>query len=327
MVNIFITGATGFVGSHLIRKLSKTNHQITCLVRGTSKTDHLQGRNITLRYGDVRDRESVKYGMLDCQWVVHLAGVYSFWELDSRIYYEVNVEGTRNVMESALEVDVSRVVHLSTYGAYGIQEDCPYTEENSPNPIQSCKYSESKYLSDLIVWDLFRSKNLPVTVLHPANILGPGDNKATSEYIKNIINKKFPVRVLEDHYFSCVHVEDVAEAIVKSLNKKKCIGERYLLADRYITFREFNELISDFAGVSLPKISVPDDIVIWFSTILTRFSDLVKVPPLYGLSKDQVSAMMSDSRCSGAKAERELGINYTPIQISLQNAIKTYQNG
>jgi dihydroflavonol-4-reductase len=325
-VNIFITGATGFVGSHLIRRLSKTNHRIICLVRETSKTDHLQGRNVTLKLGDVREKKSVLDGILGCQWVVHLAGVYSFWEPESRIYYEVNVEGTRNVMECALEVDVSKVIHLSTYGAFGIQKDWPYTEENSPNPNQTCKYTESKYLSDLIVWDLYNSKGLPVTVLHPANILGPGDDKATSEYIKNIIDKKFPFRVLEDHYLSCVHVGDVIEAIIKSLNKKDSIGEKYLIADRYITFKEFNEMIGDIAGVSLPKISLPENIVIWLSTILTIFSDLVKVPPLYGLSKDQVSAMISDSRCSGEKAERELGIKYTSIQNSLQDAIKIYQN-
>ena len=325
VVNIFITGATGFVGSHLIKKLSKTNHQIHCLVRKTSDADYLQASNITQIPGDIRDRNAVSHGILGCQWMIHLAGVYSFWEPDPSIYYEVNVEGTRNVMECALDAGISKVVYLSTYGAFGIQKDCPYNEENSPNPNQSSKYTESKYQADLLVWDLYTSKGLPVIVLYPANILGPGDDKASSIYIKNITNNRFPVRVLEDHYFSVVHVGDVVEAIVASLNKKDVIGKKYLLADRYITFGEFNKMISDIAKVSLPKISLPDGIVVWLSSMLTLFSDLVKVPPLYGLSKDQVNSMLLDFRCSGEKAEHELGIKYTPIQISLQQAIRTYQ--
>lgn len=324
-MNIFITGATGFVGHHLLRRLLKTDHHITCLIRETSKIDHLQGEDITFIRGDIRDRNSVLNAIDGCQWVVHLAGVYSFWEPDPEIYYQINVEGTRNVMECALEAGISKVVHLSTYGAFGIQEDCPFTEENTPNPISSCQYAKSKYLADQIVWDLHEKKGLPVTVLYPANIFGTGDDKATSEYIKNIINKKFPVRVLENHYFSVVDIKDVVEAIIICLNSLDITGEKYLLADRYMTFKEFNRMISDFAGVSLPKISLPDTLSVWLSHVLTLFSDLLKVPPLFGLSKDQVGAMVSDSRCSGEKAERELGIKFTPIRISLQETIRSYQ--
>jgi dihydroflavonol-4-reductase len=323
-VNIFVTGATGFVGSHLIRRLLETEHQLTCLVRDSSDIDLFQGNNITLIYGDVRDRNSILKGIQNCQWVVHLAGVYSFWEPDPGIYHDVNVEGTRNVMECALKANVTKVVHLSTYGAFGIQTKCPFTEADAPNPIQSCRYSESKYLSDLILWELHASQGLPITVLHPANILGSGDDKATSLYIQNIINRKLPFRVLEDHSLSCVHVKDVVEAIILSLESRQSTGERYLLADSYFTFREFNEMISDISGISLPRMSLPDNIVIGIAMILTLISDILKIPPLYGLSKDQVSAMMSDARCTGQKAERELGIKYTPIKIALQEAINTY---
>jgi nucleoside-diphosphate-sugar epimerase len=108
---------------------------------------------------------------------------------------------------------------MSTYGAFGIQKDCPFTEENVPNPIQSCEYSDSKYQSDQLVWDLYKSRGLPVTVLYPANILGPGDDKATGQYIQNIMYRRFPVRILEDHFLTCVHVTDVVDAIVSALQK------------------------------------------------------------------------------------------------------------
>jgi nucleoside-diphosphate-sugar epimerase len=324
VLNIFITGATGFVGSHLVNRLSNTEYKLTCLVRETSDVRKIQGENISLVIGDVRNKDSILNGMSNCQWVVNLANVYSFWEPNPKIYYEVNIEGTRNVMECALQTKVTKVVHISTYGAFGMQEDCPFTEENVPNTIQSCLYSDSKYQSDLLVWDLYKSRGLPVTVLYPANILGPGDDKATSQYIQNIMYRRFPVRVLEGHFLTCVHVTDVVDAIVSALHKEECIGEKYLIGKEFFTFKEFNEMISDISGVPLPNFSLPDTLVVWMAGILTSISDIVKIQPLYGLSKDQVSAMMSNARCSGEKAERELGISYTPIKFALEEAIKTY---
>jgi dihydroflavonol-4-reductase len=325
-VKIFITGSTGFVGSHLVKRLSKTEHKLTCLVRETSDVREIQGANTSLVIGDVRDRDSIVNGMANCHWVVNMANVYSFWEPNPKLYYEVNVEGTRNVMECALEAKVSKVVHLSTYGAYGIQEDCPFTEESIPNPIQSCDYSDSKYQSDHLVWDLHESRGLPVVVLYPANILGPGDDKATSQYIQNIMYRRFPARVLEDYFITCVHVRDVVEAIIRALHEENCIGEKYLIGKEYFTFREFNEMISDISGAPLPRFSLTDRLVVWIAAALTFFSDRVKLPPLYGLSRDQVSAMMSSARCSGEKVERELGIAYTPIRIAIEEAIEIYLN-
>lgn len=323
-MNIFITGATGFLGSHLIKRLSETDHQLTCLVRRNSDTRILQGEKIVKVFGDVRDKDSIVRGMHGCQCLINLANVYSFWEPDPQIFYNVNVEGTLNVMECALETDVRRVVHLSTYGAFGVQEACGFTEENDPSPDQSCKYSESKYLADQLVWELYRSKGLPVTVLYPANILGPGDDKATGRYIRNIVFRRLPVLVLEDHYFTVVHIDDVVQSIIQAVDNEKSIGEKYLIGKHYLTFREFNQIISDVSGVSPPRISLPDQLVIWMAAILTFIADKTGKPPLYDLSTDQVKAMISDARCNGVKAESELGLSYTPLRIIIEEAIKPY---
>lgn len=325
-MKIFITGATGFVGSHLVRRLTETNHKPICLVRATSDVSEFLGENTKLVYGDVRARDSILRGMLDCQCVVNMANVYSFWEPNPQIYYDVNVEGTRNVMECALEAKVSHVIHLSTYGAYGTPEDCPFTEESIPGPVRSCEYAESKYQADKIVWDLYESQDLPVTVIYPANILGPGDDKATSRYIKNIIYRRYPARVLERHYLTCVHLRDVVEAILAVMNQRECIGEKYLIGKQYFTFRDFNRMISDETGVPLPRLTLPDTFVVWMAAILTFFSDILKKPPLFDLSNDQVRAMMSDARCNGLKAERELGITYSPIRLAISEAIESFSD-
>src|SRR3972149_701748 len=112
-MKIFITGATGFIGTHLVRRLAQTEHKPCCLVRKTSRISELKKLSVTLAYGDVTDKDSLLQGMKSCDWVVNLANIYSFWEPDNRVFRRVNVEGTRNVLESALETGVSKVLHLS----------------------------------------------------------------------------------------------------------------------------------------------------------------------------------------------------------------------
>lgn len=112
-MKIFITGATGFVGTHLIRKLAETNHKMYCLTRKTSRVDELRELGVTLVEGDVTDKVSLLKGMKGCEWVVNLANIYSFWEPDKNRYSEVNINGTRNVMESALETSISKIMHTS----------------------------------------------------------------------------------------------------------------------------------------------------------------------------------------------------------------------
>ncbi len=122
-MKIFITGATGFIGTHLVRRLAQTEHKLCCLVRKTSNIHYLKELGVTLITGDVADRDSLLQGMRGCDWVVNLANVYSYWEPDNRVYKKVNVEGTRNVMECALETGISKMVHVSTAGIYGKPED------------------------------------------------------------------------------------------------------------------------------------------------------------------------------------------------------------
>ena len=144
-----------------------------CLVRRTSHTSELETLGCEFALGDVTDKESVLEGMRGCEWVVHLASVYSYWEPDKDIYRSVNVEGTRNVMEAALERRVQKVVHVSTLVVWGKPEERPYNEETPVGPKRFSEYAESKYEGDQVVWELRRERSLPVVVvLYPAAILG-----------------------------------------------------------------------------------------------------------------------------------------------------------
>ncbi len=320
-MKIFITGATGFIGKHLIKRLSQTEHKLYCLVRKSSKVSAIEESGATLIIGNVTDKNSLREGMKGCDWVINLANIYSFWEPNRQIFEEVNVGGTRNVMECALETGISKVVHVSTAGIYGKPKDCPFNEESQVGPVRFCEYFKTKYEGDLIAWELYEKKGLPLVMIYPSAVLGSGDTKATGRYIKNLINRSLPATIFHDSVLTWVHVRDVAEAIVKAVEKENNLGEKYLIGKQQLSFREINEMIREVSGVSLPKIHLPEFMVFINARILTWLADIIKKPPLWEMSMDQMKVMKEGFCVDGSKVERELGITYTPIRIALEEAI------
>ncbi|HVP36622.1 MAG TPA: NAD-dependent epimerase/dehydratase family protein [Terriglobales bacterium] len=322
-MKIFITGASGFIGINLVRRLAKTEHKLYCLVRKTSQVTELNEFGVTLAYGDVTDKNSLLQGMRGCDWVANLANVYSFWEPDNRVYKKVNVDGTRNVMESALETGVSKVLHVSTAGIFGKPKDSPFTEESLVGAVRFSEYSRTKYEGDLIAWEFYQKKGLPLLMVYPGAVLGPCDPKATGKYIKDLINRRLPARVLEDSVMTWVHVKDVAEIILRALENGGNVGEKYLAGNERLSFGQINQMVSEISGVGLPKFRLPDFMVRLNAFILTGIAIVVKRPPLWGMSTDQIGIMKEGFSFDGSKAERELGITYTPVRQALKEMIES----
>lgn len=324
-MKIFITGATGFIGGYTAQLLAQTNHQLRFLVRKTSHTSKLKRLNTTLVTGDITDKESVLEGMKGCDWVVNIAGLYSFWEPDKRIYRKVNVIGAKNVMESALETGISKVIHVSTAGIYGKPSDSPITEESSVGPMQYSEYFKTKYEGDLIAWELYEKNKLPLVMVYPVAVLGAGDQKASGKYILDLINRKLPATVFQNEIFTFVYVKDVAQIIVKALEKENNIGEKYLAGNSRYKWKEINNMISEISGIPLPKMNLPNSVTMLNATFLTGFANVIKKPPLWGMAIDQMKVMKAGLSVDGSKAERELGITYTPIRTALEEAIESYK--
>ena len=323
----FITGATGFIGTHLAKTLAQTEHELRCLVRKTSDVHTLKELGIPLIMGDVTDKDSVLEGMKGCDWVVNLANIYTFWEPDKQVYTDVNVGGTRNVMECALETGVSKIVHVSTGGIYGKPEECPFTEDCPVGPVRFSEYFRTKYEGDLIAWELYEKKRLPLVMVYPGAVLGPGDPKTTGEYIQDLIYRRMPARVFEDSILTWVHVRDVAEAIARALEKEDNLGQKYLVGKHQLSLREINEMISEISGVALPKLALPCWMVVANATLLTALANLIKKPPILKMAKDKITTMKEGFVIDGSKAESELGITYTPVRVALEEAIASYQRG
>jgi len=325
-MRIFITGATGFIGNHLVRRMAQTEHELLCLVRKASNVSQLEELGVTLITGDVTDKNSLLEGMRGCQWVINLANIYTFWEPNKKVYTDVNVGGTRNVMECALELGVSKVVHVSTGVTYGKPVDCPFTEESPIGPVRFSEYARTKYGGDQIAWEFYQNRGLPLVMVYPAAVLGPGDPKPSGQYIKDVIHGRLPARVLEDSVLTWVHVRDVAEVIFRAAEKENNIGEKYFAAKHQLSLREANEMISQISGAPLPKLRLPDFMVMINARLFTWWANLVKKPPLWAMSVDQIRTMKEGFVIDGSKAERELGINYTPIRVALEEAIASYKS-
>jgi dihydroflavonol-4-reductase len=321
-MKIFITGATGFIGNQVLNRLcQKKEHELVCLVRKLNDaSDCLQNLGANLIMGDVTDKDSVSKAMKGCTHVIHLAGLYSFWEKDFHLYEKVNVEGTRNVMECALELKISKVVHVSSVVTFGFPPDSPINEESEHGPCFS-RYAETKRVGDQIVWDLHKTRGLPVVVIHPGGVLGAGDPKTSGSYIADLVHKRMPATIFNKSTLAWVYVGDVAEAIIRALEKPDNIGEKYIIAKYNLKFEEFNYLINEISGVSLPYLSMPDSLAMVGSYFLTGISNIFKFKPPYGMSWDQMRTMHKGFIVDGSKAERELGINYTPIEKAIEEEL------
>jgi dihydroflavonol-4-reductase len=322
-VKIFITGSTGFIGTHLVRQLSQTDHKLYCLVRKTSDINLLNEIGATIIIGDVTDKDSFTKSMNDCDTVIHLASSFVFWVANKRTYRDVNVNGTRNVMESVLETGISKVISISTVGIYGnakwpINEDSPYGNK------RASRYCQTKYEGDLITWQLHKEKGLPLVMIHPSAVIGPNDPKAAGRYIKNYARGRMLAQVLTNTLFPWVHVKDVCESVIKALEKENNIGERYLVSNENLTFGEINNMISEISGKNLPRLKFPDWITMLNAYLLTGLAYLIRKPPIWDMSVDQIHLMKQGFEVDGSKAERELGFTYTPVRVGIEDAIVSF---
>jgi dihydroflavonol-4-reductase len=320
-----ITGATGFIGSHVADRLIQGGHELCCLVRKRGPAvERLKALGANLVVGDVTNKQSVLQGMKGCDWVVHLAGLYSFWEPHRKAYAEVNITGTRNVWESALETGISKGVHVSTVGVYGRPTDSPFREESESGPRRFCEYFRTKYEADRIVWDLHRKQGLPVVVVYPCAVVGPGDTKATGQYVADLLRRRLPATVFDNSVMTFVHVNDVAEVILKALTKPDNIGEKYLAGNQQLSFREINRMVHDISGVPLPRLHLPGAITMVNAALFTGLAGVIKKAPPWGMSIDQMKVMREGFKVDGSKAERDLCVKYTPIRVALEEAIASY---
>ena len=323
-MKVLVTGATGFIGGNVARVLQARGYDVRALIRAGSSTLTLTDTDIETALGDVRDRESVASALKGCQAVVHCAALYTFWTPDPRLLYEVNVTGTRVVLEEALKAAVIGCVYTSTVSTVGIHQGGEGTEETTPSPKELVgHYKKSKYMAEREALDLVQ-QGLPVVVVNPTTPVGPWDVKPTptGRMVLDYIRGRIPTYV--NAGMNLVDVEDVAVGHVLALEKGRQ-GERYLLGHKNLTLRQVFRLLEEVSGKKAPKIRVP----MWLAKgagYLDEFVEgrlLGKEPwiPLEGLKVSQKPMYVS---CE--KAVKELGMPQSSLEGALEKAVRWFRD-
>jgi len=235
----FVTGATGFIGVSVVRRLLKADHQVRVLVLPGCDTRQLDGLPVERMEGDVRNAEVLRRGIDGCQWVFHLAAIYSLWGYSWQEFYQVNVEGTRRVLQTAQDAGVERVVHTSSVITVGVHNDRSPANEETPCTLADMTgdYARSKFLSEEITRD-FARQGLPVVIVNLTTPIGTGDYRPTStgKVIVDFLNGRMPAYV--NTGINVVDVEDVASGHLLAAERGR-VGERYILGGENASLREF----------------------------------------------------------------------------------------
>ena len=322
---VAVTGATGFVGSHVVeRLLEERDVELRCLVRRTSDTSELErkGARVSLFRGDVCEPDTLGPLLRGAWGAVHLAGYRDFWSRDRDLYYRLNTQGAENVFRAALAAKASKVVQVSTPLAFGVPETIPFDEETAPGPHPS-DYARSKHLADEIGWRLHREEKLPLSVVHLAAVIGAGDPRPTME-VKRAVEGRLPALVGADTTYTYVHVRDAAEAIVRALLSPKSLGRRYLIGTERATTREYFEIIGRLAAVSVPERNLPEGLLLPIARVLEKVASFTgKRPalPVDILKTTAAGSLLFD----GSRAQEELGMRYTPLREALREAVEEIQ--
>lgn len=319
-----VTGATGFVGAAVVRALLKTGVDVRVLARRDSDFSNLQQFKIDGAYGDLRDKESLRKALAGCGQLYHVAAHYALWARNPAIFYDVNVTGTKNLLEAARDVGTERIVYCSTIGAIGLPPGGGLGTEETPVSLEQMAghYKRSKYLAEQEVLKLAK-QGLPVVIVNPSAPVGEGDVKPTptGQMIVEFMKGRMPAYI--ETGMNIVDVDDVAAGHLLAMEKGR-IGERYILGTKNLMLREVFEILSRLTGVKMPSVKLPRELVLPLAYLNLAFSWVTGIPPRIPLEGVKMAKYKMHYDCS--KAIRELGIPQTPPEVALEKAVRWFRD-
>ena len=323
-MNVFLTGATGFVGSHVARALAAQGARLRLLIRSSSRLDNLEGLSSETVTGDLRNPDSFRSALADCEVLVHVAADYRLWVRDPQVMYAANVDGTRNLLALAREVGVARVVYTSSVATMGFREDGTIVDESTPVSLDDMigHYKRSKYLAEQEAITAAHDGQ-QVIVLNPTTPIGANDIKPTptGQIVVDFLNRKFPTYV--DTGLNLVDVAEVARTHVAALERGHP-GERYILGGENLSLKQILDKMSAITGIPSPTMKVPHAVAMAFA-----FLDETVTGRLRGKEpRATVEAVRMGKKkmfASSAKAERDLGFRIVPVYAALRSAIDWFR--
>jgi dihydroflavonol-4-reductase len=320
----FVTGATGFVGSHVARILAEQGADLRLLIRSSSDPRNILGLNADHVVGDLRDPASIETGVAGCDVVFHVVADYRLWVRDPEQMYRANVEGTRAILAAARKNGVRRVVYTSSVATMGFTSNGRPADEDSPVSLDRMigPYKRSKFMAEELALGAGRS-GMDVVVVNPSTPVGEQDIKPTptGRIVVDFLKKKFPAYV--DTGLNLVDVTECARGHVAALEKGRS-GERYILGGENLTLKQILDKLAAITGLPSPQVKVP-----YAVALVAAVVDEVVTGRILGREPratiDAVRMGRKKMFVSCAKAERELGWKTVPVDDALRRAVEWFQ--
>jgi dihydroflavonol-4-reductase len=322
-MKVFLTGSTGFVGSHVARAYAGAGAELRLLTRSTSSQKAIEGIAAEVVVGDLREPERLRTALRGCDALVHVAADYRLWVRDPTAMYAANVDGTRELLRIAREEGIGKVVYTSSVATMGFKADGSIVDESTPVGIADMigHYKRSKFLAEQEAIAAARAGQ-HVMVLNPTTPIGPGDAKPTptGRIIVDFLNKRFPAYV--DTGLNLVDVSEVARMHLVALDRGMP-GERYILGGENLTLKQILDRMSAITGLPSPKHRVPHAVAMAFAF----FDETITGKILRKEPRATVEAVRMGKKymfASSARAERDLGFRVLPIYSALRAAIEWF---
>jgi dihydroflavonol-4-reductase len=323
-MKVFVTGATGFIGASLARELLRDGYEVRALARPASDRRNLQGLDLEICEGDLRDSDSLRRGLKGCEILFHAAADYRLWTRNPESMYEINVGGTRNILEAALGHGLSRVVYTSSVGTLGNPGNGLPGDEKSPVTLGDMvgHYKKSKFLAEREA-ESFLKRGLPLVIVNPSTPVGGFDIKPTptGRIIVDFLNRKMPAYL--DTGLNIIDVVDCARGHILAAREGR-IGEKYILGNENLTLKRIFAMLGEITGLAAPRVRLPYTPILLAAYVNEAISRLTGKEPLIPLAGVQMARkfMFFDP----SKAVRELGLPQRPVVESLRTAVAWFRD-
>jgi dihydroflavonol-4-reductase len=321
----FVTGATGFIGSHVVRQLLQRGDRVRILVRNSSRKSNIEALGCEIVIGDLKDQSSLLRCVQGCRFVYHVAADYRLWAKNPQEIYDNNVGGTRNLLSACCEARVEKVVYTSSVGTIGMRKDGRPADEDTPVSLDDMigHYKRSKFMAEQVAKE-FASEGLPVIIVNPTTPVGTGDIKPTptGRIILEFIKGHMPAYV--ETGLNLVGVEDVARGHILAETNGR-VGDRYILGGENWSLEEILDALAHICGKRTPRFRIPWTLALvagyvenfLIGSILRREPNI----PLEGVRMARYKMYISSE-----KARRELGYNPAPAEKALREAVEYFRD-
>jgi dihydroflavonol-4-reductase len=317
----FVTGGTGFIGGHVVRRLRERGDDVVALVRSPGKAGALRELGCELVEGDLTDDAAIRRGLEGADACFHIAAVYKVGipKSEQQAMLQANIDGTARVLDAAIDAGVKRILYVSTCNVFGNTHgkvvDETYRRDEAEGFLST--YDEAKYRAHLVAEDRV-AKRAPIVTVMPAGVYGPGDHSELGNMIDQTRRGRLPLIPFGDTGIGAVHVEDVADGIVLAFDKGQD-GESYVLSGDLITMRDLVQKTATLSGRRPPRLSMPTPLMRMSAPFGPVVGPLLGFPPnLKELVKVSAGVTMW---ATDEKARRELGFEPRTLDEGLRETL------